>query len=238
MSGHGHVVPNPDGSRARCGGPGICAECSKELAQHTFPSGQGFSAVIPVENPPFRLWEGGPKEATNSQAPNPESAAYWRERAEKAEAWAKDKQIYQDYVQADGERWRAIKRYQKAEARAEKAEEYRNDTERALGEWMARTSAAEKALADSKAEVAGLREALRLAARWLGTGEANDTFEDIAEWFRRETGFLRPGKDSPMALGGREGERRTEWFEWAERKGAEVRAVIQAALTPKDGSHE
>lgn len=78
MSGHGHVVPNPDGSRARCGGPGICAECSKELAQHTFPSGQGFSAVIPV---------GGPKEATNSQAsPEPESAVYWRERAEKAEA--------------------------------------------------------------------------------------------------------------------------------------------------------
>lgn len=33
MSGHGHVIPNADGSRARCGGPGMCAECSKELAQ-------------------------------------------------------------------------------------------------------------------------------------------------------------------------------------------------------------
>lgn len=31
--GHGHVIPNPDGSRARCGGPGLCAECSRELAQ-------------------------------------------------------------------------------------------------------------------------------------------------------------------------------------------------------------
>jgi hypothetical protein len=28
--GHGHVTPRPDGTRARCGGPGICAECSRE----------------------------------------------------------------------------------------------------------------------------------------------------------------------------------------------------------------
>lgn len=30
MAGHGHVTPNPDGSKARCGGPGICIECSRE----------------------------------------------------------------------------------------------------------------------------------------------------------------------------------------------------------------
>lgn len=30
---HGHVTPNADGSRARCGGPGMCSECSVELAQ-------------------------------------------------------------------------------------------------------------------------------------------------------------------------------------------------------------
>lgn len=29
---HGHVIPNPDGTRARCGGPAICAECARELA--------------------------------------------------------------------------------------------------------------------------------------------------------------------------------------------------------------
>lgn len=29
---HGHVIPNEDGSRARCGGPGICSVCSSELA--------------------------------------------------------------------------------------------------------------------------------------------------------------------------------------------------------------
>lgn len=30
---HGHVTPNANGSKARCGGPGICPECSLEKAQ-------------------------------------------------------------------------------------------------------------------------------------------------------------------------------------------------------------
>lgn len=30
--GHGHVIPNLDGSKARCGGPGICEVCNKERA--------------------------------------------------------------------------------------------------------------------------------------------------------------------------------------------------------------
>ena len=30
---HGHVTPNADGSRARCGGPTICKVCMAELAQ-------------------------------------------------------------------------------------------------------------------------------------------------------------------------------------------------------------
>lgn len=32
-TGHGHVRPRPDGMKARCGGPGICSECSVEQAQ-------------------------------------------------------------------------------------------------------------------------------------------------------------------------------------------------------------
>jgi len=32
---HGHVTPNPDGSKARCGGPPICPICAVELAQKT-----------------------------------------------------------------------------------------------------------------------------------------------------------------------------------------------------------
>ncbi len=29
-SGHGHAWPRPDGVRARCGGPGLCRECSHD----------------------------------------------------------------------------------------------------------------------------------------------------------------------------------------------------------------
>lgn len=32
-TGHGHVYPRPDGNRARCGGPSMCAECAKDLAR-------------------------------------------------------------------------------------------------------------------------------------------------------------------------------------------------------------
>ncbi len=32
-TGHGHVYTRPDGVKMRCGGPGICSECSKDLAR-------------------------------------------------------------------------------------------------------------------------------------------------------------------------------------------------------------
>jgi hypothetical protein len=32
---HGHVTPNPDGSKARCGGPRICPVCAFELAEQS-----------------------------------------------------------------------------------------------------------------------------------------------------------------------------------------------------------
>lgn len=32
-TGHGHVFPRADGAVARCGGPGICAECKADLAR-------------------------------------------------------------------------------------------------------------------------------------------------------------------------------------------------------------
>lgn len=44
MPGHGHVTPNPDGSKARCGGPGICPECSREAITEKRPAdGHKFS---------------------------------------------------------------------------------------------------------------------------------------------------------------------------------------------------
>ena len=32
-TGHGHVWRRPDGLRARCGGPGLCRECSRDAEQ-------------------------------------------------------------------------------------------------------------------------------------------------------------------------------------------------------------
>jgi hypothetical protein len=33
IGSHGHVVPRPDGMKARCGGPAICGQCAREAAQ-------------------------------------------------------------------------------------------------------------------------------------------------------------------------------------------------------------
>jgi hypothetical protein len=33
LMGHGHVIPNKDGSKARCGGPALCEECAVEEAR-------------------------------------------------------------------------------------------------------------------------------------------------------------------------------------------------------------
>lgn len=41
MSNHGHVTPNEDGSKARCGGPSICFVCSKELARKALTDADG-----------------------------------------------------------------------------------------------------------------------------------------------------------------------------------------------------
>ena len=32
-TGHGHVWPRPDGTVARCGGPGMCEACSRDKAR-------------------------------------------------------------------------------------------------------------------------------------------------------------------------------------------------------------
>lgn len=32
-TGHGHVFPRPDGMKARCGGPGLCSQCSIDAAR-------------------------------------------------------------------------------------------------------------------------------------------------------------------------------------------------------------
>lgn len=50
MSGHGHVTPNPDGTKARCGGPGLCPECSRELMGTGQPVRTGLSLARNCED--------------------------------------------------------------------------------------------------------------------------------------------------------------------------------------------
>lgn len=48
--GHGHVYKRPDGVKARCGGPGICTECSRDLAQaEAKQRGQQSEETVDIE---------------------------------------------------------------------------------------------------------------------------------------------------------------------------------------------
>lgn len=84
------------------------------------------------------------------------------------------------------------------------------------------------------AEVRRLRrveEAAKLAARWLGDHrDPTGTFEDIGDWFYRETGFLRPGKSDPLECGDRDEERRRAWDEWVTGKRDLIVDALAAAL--------
>lgn len=79
-----------------------------------------------------------------------------------------------------------------------------------------------------------LVEALREVSEWFAlTKPPLDQWEDLAEEFHKETGFLRPGKSYPMGYGldeEREAERDAKWKEWAEKRRADMTARIRAAL--------
>lgn len=46
---HGHVTPRPDGQRARCGGPGICPQCSRERLVEVSETGPSESELLAVD---------------------------------------------------------------------------------------------------------------------------------------------------------------------------------------------
>lgn len=50
MTGHGHVTPNPDGSKARCGGPAICSQCALEYARKML-SPQAICGIVSNSGP-------------------------------------------------------------------------------------------------------------------------------------------------------------------------------------------
>lgn len=53
MPTHGHVTPNADGSKAKCGGPAICSECALEWARLTYRAGVPATPLLtPSTSPP------------------------------------------------------------------------------------------------------------------------------------------------------------------------------------------
>ena len=60
-TGHGHVRPRPDGMKARCGGPVLCPDCARDLAQ----DGKGVLTGL-------RLHEGEPWDVFPDMRPDPD----------------------------------------------------------------------------------------------------------------------------------------------------------------------
>lgn len=79
------------------------------------------------------------------------------------------------------------------------------------------------------AVVPGLVEALDGMVLVCGrTGDSLEDFEEQAEAFHRETGFMRPGKDMSFAGGGEDDQdvRRAKYIEWVTSKLAAGRAAL------------
>lgn len=75
---------------------------------------------------------------------------------------------------------------------------------------------------------------------WFGlTKPLLDQWEDLAEEFHKETGFLRPGKDYPMAAGldeEREAERSATWRAWSEKRRADMIGRLRAAIAKAENA--
>jgi len=84
-----------------------------------------------------------------------------------------------------------------------------------------------------------MREALQAVHDWRGLCDANDleTFERIGEMFRKDTGYLRPGKDD--ARGYDREKVSAAWDAGGRKKNDEMNARIRAALAKAQGErHE
>ena len=75
-----------------------------------------------------------------------------------------------------------------------------------------------------------LLTAATLTYRWLYDSQHTlEQFEDIAEWFYKETGFLRPGKDDARAIHTNE-QRANKFQEWCGTTGILVREGLKVAI--------
>ncbi len=83
---------------------------------------------------------------------------------------------------------------------------------------------------------APLLKALKAVERWLHDADnPGMTFERLAEDFYRETGFMRPGKDSAAAAHQDPLECDIAWSEWRVARAAKVLAECRAAIALAEG---
>lgn len=68
--GHGHVTPNPDGTKAKCGGPAICPVCKAEA--EALAAGQQARRFVRLPTPdksdPGEAWRYGPEASIDPAA--------------------------------------------------------------------------------------------------------------------------------------------------------------------------
>jgi hypothetical protein len=74
----------------------------------------------------------------------------------------------------------------------------------------------------------------RLALDWFGWPGEDEAriFERVAEWFYRETYFIRPGKDVPLAMYQDEAKRKEVWANWCNATGERVRRELLKFAMP------
>lgn len=76
-----------------------------------------------------------------------------------------------------------------------------------------------------------LEDAVKRAVAWVHDPDEDPVqrFERIAEEFRRDTGFLRPGKSEPPGYAMDEVERQAAWEKWVNDRSRRVLADLREA---------
>jgi hypothetical protein len=100
-----------------------------------------------------------------------------------------------------------------------------------VGEWALAVRTFAGALDAERERNAKLERAVAAAHDYIGTGDATEDYERLAERFYAATRFIAPGKAQPAAMGGTRHELRFAKFqEWLEADATRIRAAIAAAL--------
>ena len=86
-------------------------------------------------------------------------------------------------------------------------------------------------------QICAAPEAVQLCRDLLAYHTA--TFDDVADQFYRETGFMRPGKDQPAAMGGypTSEQRREAWDAWVTKRDADIEARLRRVVHIADHGH-